>query len=202
MNSGATSERVFDALKRRVIAGVFRPGERLDPARLGEDLHSSATPVRDALHVLVGEGLVETRTGDGFHLATIDAPALEDLYEWNAALVLLALRAWPANWRPPAEGGDDPGALVNQADARLFARVATGSPNAEHQRSIRSVNDRLEAIRIAEDSVFPDRSSEIEQLAILVERGDRMALRPAIAAYHRRRRRAAAEIVRAVYRPL
>ena len=32
MNSGATAERVYDVLKRRIMDHAFKPGDRLDPA--------------------------------------------------------------------------------------------------------------------------------------------------------------------------
>lgn len=95
MNSGATAERVHEALKRRIMGREFRPGDRLDPAVLAAPLSSSVTPVRDALHLLTGEGLVETRTSGGFHIPALDEPALKDLYDWSAELLALAIRGWP-----------------------------------------------------------------------------------------------------------
>lgn len=80
MNSGFTSERVYSALKRRLLSSEFKPGDRLDPALLSETLSSSVTPVRDVLNILRGEGLVETRTGEGFFRPLLTAPDLEDLY--------------------------------------------------------------------------------------------------------------------------
>ena len=67
MNSGPTSERVYGALRERILANVFAPGARLDPAVLASELASSVTPVRDALHLLAGEQLVEVRPGDLIH---------------------------------------------------------------------------------------------------------------------------------------
>ena len=49
MNAGPTAERVYDTLKRAMMERRFRPGDRLDPAMLAEDLNSSTTPVREAL---------------------------------------------------------------------------------------------------------------------------------------------------------
>src|SRR3546814_20892343 len=75
-------ERVYDAIKQRIMAHEFRPGDRLDPAVLAELLASSVTPGRDALHMLAGEGLVEARTSGGFHLPSIDEPGPEDVSAW------------------------------------------------------------------------------------------------------------------------
>lgn len=202
MNSGPTAERIYDAIKRRVLGHEFRPGERLDPARLGDELHSSVTPVRDALHILTGEGLVETRTSEGFHVPAIDAPALQDLYQWNAQILLLALRAWPRGKVEIAHEAEDPRFDGENGTARLFAQIAALSINAEHSRAIASANDRLLSARLAEGHVLPEPDAENDAMALALSRRDTTALRPLILAYHRRRDRAAAAIVRALYRQL
>jgi DNA-binding GntR family transcriptional regulator len=199
MNPGATAERVYVALKRRILDLGYRPGERLDPARLGEELFSSVTPVRDALHILTGEALVEARASEGFHVTAIDGPALQDLYEWNAQLVLIAIRAWrsPRADMPRLEPDD---ADLPAATAQLFAQIARHSPNVEHLRAILSANDRLHAARHAELPVLPEMQKELAELSGLVAGGNAGELRRSINAYHRRRRRAAANIVRSLYR--
>lgn len=204
MNSGATSERVYDALKRRVLERAFRPGERLDPARLGEELHSSVTPVRDVLHILTGERLVETRPSNGFHMPSLDAPALQDLYQWNAQILLLAISAGSArgtdsqvaSQRAPVAAPVAAGVAV----AGLFARIARSSANEEHRRAVASASDRLHAVRLAEPLVFDDIDTELAVLANAFAKAEAAALRRAVTAYHRRRRRQAPAIVRALYR--
>ena len=132
----------------------LRPGERIDVAALAYLLDSSATPVRDALHLLVGEGLAETRAGDGFHVPQIDAPTLTDRYQWNAQLLLLALRGAKSQASnsiapPDASLDGEPAGSVGS----LFARIASRTGNAEHMREIEAVNDRLHAARMAESAV-------------------------------------------------
>src|SRR3546814_4258715 len=62
MSPGATMERVYIELKARAMRGEFAPGERLDPAVLARNLEVSATPVRDALHRLSGERIIDSRS--------------------------------------------------------------------------------------------------------------------------------------------
>lgn len=200
MNAGATSERVYEALKQRILVHGFRPGERLDPAKLGDDLHSSVTPVRDALHLLTGEGLVETRLSGGFHIAAMDAPSLQDLYEWNAQILVLAVRSWPPKDPPFAAEADGRALSGATAAASFFLRVAARSMNVEHRRAVLSANDRLNAARLCEALVIPDGEREIATMRPLLARGDKAGLRREIAAYHRRRHRAAHALVRALYR--
>lgn len=201
MNSGATAERVYDVLKRRIMDHAFKPGDRLDPAVLCESLASSVTPVRDALHVLTGEGLVETRTSDGFHLPQIDEPALKDLYAWNEQVIHRSIRAWPTALAPIASRGE-PREFMSFADrARdLFARIGERSINAEHGRAIESLNARLHAARTIEPHVIEGVETDLEAIGKALDNDDDTALRRLMAPYHRRRQRAAADIVRALYR--
>ena len=59
MSPGQTTDRIYHLLKAQIMRGLKRPGERLDPVWLAADLSASATPVRDALHQLLGERMVE-----------------------------------------------------------------------------------------------------------------------------------------------
>ncbi|HEX8238260.1 MAG TPA: GntR family transcriptional regulator [Allosphingosinicella sp.] len=196
MNSGPTAERVYQALKGLIMGRHFLPGERLEPAALADLLSSSVTPVRDALHLLTGEGLVRTRTGDGFHLPALNEPRLDDLYAWTAEVLILALR----NRSPrsvPREGAERD--LVERT-AALFSAIAARSPNAEHGAVMTSLNDRLHSVRLLELQVLGAIDSELEDMIAADIEDDRRQLARLVGAYHRRRRRHAAELVRAAYR--
>lgn len=197
MNSGQTTERVYDAIKQRIAARACRPGDRLDPSHLAAELNSSVTPVRDALHLLTGEGLVIARVGDGFHVPHIDAPALEDMYAWNLEVLGLAMRGWAAHSGIDAGSASGGGGA---AIASVFAVIAAQAGNAEHVRTIRSLNDRFEAIRVAETIILPGCEEEFDRLLAALRLADTADLRAGLGSYHRRRRRLAAEIVRALYR--
>ncbi len=199
MNSGLTSERVYTALKRRLLDGEFRPGERLDPAHLSETLSSSVTPVRDVLNILRGEGLVETRTGEGFFRPNLTAPDLEDVYDWSDQILALALRQWPAA-PAPAHVYDPATGPIADRTADLFLEIATRSANFEHKRAIVNVNDRLHAARMIEGQVLDDTEAELTAIAQVLANDDARELEKLVFAYHQRRRRAVSDIVRAVYR--
>jgi len=195
MNSCLTSERVYSALKHRLLSGEFKPGERLDPALLSDTLSSSVTPVRDVLNILRGEGLVETRTGEGFFRPHLTVPDLEDLYGWEEQILHLAVRqARDETGAAPATADAD----VAEHTAILFQAMANRSPNAEHGKAIAGLNDRLHAVRIVEMSMLADPAEEILE----IERAwhDRREIARLLTAYHRRRQKASSEIVRAIYR--
>lgn len=200
MNSGATAERVYYALKQQVTGRAFRPGDRLDPAALAEKLSSSVTPVRDALHLLAGEGLVVTRAGEGFHLPSLHEPGLIDLYAWTSEVLLMAVRAWPNQSITAGAPAQATGATLADRTAALFANIAALSVNAEHALAVSALNARLHAVRLVEPHVTDGGAGELEEIEAALSGRDGRALRALLSAYHRRRRRRAAEIVRAAYR--
>ena len=202
MNAGAVSERVYAGVKRRILDRQYRPGDRLDPAALGDALSSSVTPVRDALHRLAGERLVEARTSEGFYLPRIDVAGLGDLYAWAHDVALIALRSRQSVGGlelPPVPDGSSDAVIVTGITA-LFTALGEGSPNLEHRATIASVNDRLHAARLAEIRVLPGLAEELAALRASSAKGSATALRYQITAYFRRRRRRCDEIVRTLYR--
>lgn len=199
MNSGHTAERVFEVLKARILDREFRPGERLDPAHLASTLAASVTPVRDALHLLTGEGLVESRPGGGFHLPSLDEPALRDRYEWASELLTLALRNGSHTTKPYSSVELASGSIASRI-ADLFLLIARSSRNGEHWRAVERLNSRLHTVRLVEPKVLSDAQDELAELEEAIRAGARDRIRRLLQIYHRRRVRAAAEIVRALYR--
>lgn len=197
MNSGATAERVYDTLKRRLLSGALMPGEKLEPAVLADELNSSVTPVRDALHRLTGERLVETRPSEGFHLPQIHEPALRDLYRWNAQLLRMMIGSWPRDVTAPS--ANDLPIDLERATPAFFALFAVRTGNIEFAAQVDAANDRLSVVRTAERQVLASLEDELRALAIDFDHGGNTALVKRVTAYHRRRAVAVPDIVRALY---
>lgn len=196
MNAAPVFDRVYAALKQQLRIGAMPPAARLDPAILAESLAASVTPVRDALHRLAGEQMVQT-TNDGFQAPTLSDLDLRDLYDWNYQLLLLALRTslrTHADFlaRPPAD------AHPAETAEQLFGAIANAAPNFEMRRAIAALGDRLHAIRRAEALVLPNLAEELADLLA----ADLRTLRTQLGRYHRRRIVAASEILRALYRTI
>ncbi|MCI0159362.1 GntR family transcriptional regulator [Leifsonia shinshuensis] len=144
--SGAPREllrdRVYTRLKDAILTGVLLPGERLDEAELRGWLGVSGTPIRQALHTLSLEGLVQTAPQS--HSAVI-APrpeqALETLQTIGVLLAgatLLAVPSLDADERSAIAaqidevvaqlGGGDVPAITRSAEA-LFTSILLSCPN-------------------------------------------------------------------------
>jgi DNA-binding FadR family transcriptional regulator len=193
MSPGVTFERVYFALKERLGSGNHAAGEQLEPAALASDLNSSITPVRDALHRLVGEGLVEAPRSDGFRTPFLTEAGLRHLYSWNAALLDLAARG--PTGRPPDRADAQPEADPLARLEKLFLAVAAAPGNPEHMAAVSRLNERLRPVRRIELALPGVTDGEVEAMTAFLAQGDRRSLRRSIAAYHRRRARLAAEIV-------
>jgi len=147
MSPGPTFDRVYLALKEQLISGRFAPGERLEPVAIGHDLNASITPVRDALHRLVGERMVEAPRHNGFAVPAPTEAELRDLYAWNSELLSVALRGLPA--RPQGAGQERSSQGVSAADleswstADLFRAIARRQANPELEAAIENLSDRL-----------------------------------------------------------
>ena len=85
-------ERTYNSLKADVLAGRFNPGERLTEEHLAKKMGVSRTPVREALHKLASEGLVQPLESRGFTVARDSREEMEDLFDIRAALEGYAIR--------------------------------------------------------------------------------------------------------------
>lgn len=79
--AGVLPDRVYAALKRRVLTCVLKPGQRLVEAELCASLKVSRTPLREALNRLANEGLVVPSPFRGYSVAPLTARDFHDLCE-------------------------------------------------------------------------------------------------------------------------
>ncbi|UGS39120.1 hypothetical protein DSM104329_05552 [Capillimicrobium parvum] len=99
--SVSSSEEAYDAIRRAILDGTLRPGERIIEQRLAQMLEVSRTPVREALHKLERENLV-ARSGRGMAVQTFSADEVFDIYDLRAHLESYAARR-AASRATPAE---------------------------------------------------------------------------------------------------
>ena len=74
------SQTVADWLAQRIITGETVPGERLTEPRIAELAGVSRSPVREALRILAGEGLVEITPRHGARVTHVGVRDARELY--------------------------------------------------------------------------------------------------------------------------
>lgn len=197
MSPGATFERVYNELKRMLAEGELPPGTPIEPALIGKQIASSITPIRDALHRLTGERLVEAPNHNGFRVPLLTEAGLRDLYSWNAQILRLAVR----HVRPSAPEETISAPFLREdvatAIASLFVDVVRPTGSGEHIRVIQHLNDRLASFRRAEAGLLSGLAEEYQALAQNFANGDRARLGQLVDHYHRRRTLAGSHILAA-----
>lgn len=84
--SADTVSQVEQALRLRLAAGEFAPGERLPEARLARRLGVSRTPVREAMRRLVSAGILEHEPNQAPRVPNPSAAELGQLYDLRRLL--------------------------------------------------------------------------------------------------------------------
>lgn len=82
---------VFNTLRKAILKGELKPGERLMEIALAEKLGVSRTPVREAMRKLENEGLVVMAPRRGAQVANITEKDLNDVLEVRIALENLSI---------------------------------------------------------------------------------------------------------------
>ena len=103
------SEYAYKALRQRILDGVLRPGERLLLRPLAEELGLSVMPVRDAVRLLEGDGLVRVESHRGATVTPIEAETVVALIGIRMWLEVLAINdaapgTRPKRWRSCTSG--------------------------------------------------------------------------------------------------
>ena len=91
---GATNsvDRACGVIREAILSGHYGPGDRIKVADLVALTELSPMPLREALRKLEGEGLVEIAPNRGAIARRLDRQFVEDLFEINTELRILALK--------------------------------------------------------------------------------------------------------------
>lgn len=119
-------EVVFMTLRRQILRGELKPGERLMEISLANKLGVSRTPIREAIRMLEHEGLVVMVPRRGAHVAEITRQELNDVLEIRKTLEVLAIQRACANMtdrdiRQLREAEEAFAILVERKDADITA---------------------------------------------------------------------------------
>jgi DNA-binding GntR family transcriptional regulator len=85
-------EHVFDNLKQAIIRGNIAPGEWLVESHIAQMLGISRTPVREAIHKLERERLIERQPRGGFTVLGLNRDEIEETFGIRSVLEGYAAR--------------------------------------------------------------------------------------------------------------
>jgi DNA-binding GntR family transcriptional regulator len=128
-------EAVLAELRRCINDGELRPGDVIRVDAVAEALEVSRIPVREALKIMEGEGLVTHRPHVGYAVPSLNTEEIEEIYWLRALLEGEALR------RALERATDDDRAAARDAYAAADRALTQGDVNAssEHARRFHTV---------------------------------------------------------------
>lgn len=194
-------ENIYAGIKTEVCGGTLLPGQRVNITDMSTRHLCSKSTVRSALNRLVGEGLLEVHTNDGFYRPLVTEQTVRDQYAWNRQVLLLGLEKAIAEGQTektvePFAPSSDPVTDIEH----FFTLVAGLGDSDELLREIRRLNDLLHPLRLQKWALPMDSSAELMALAAAWTTQNHIELRRLIVEYHQRRLDIVPQIVALAYR--
>lgn len=164
------SSLAYDAIKTSIIEGRYLPGQKIGISQIAKQLHMSDIPVREAMHRLGSEGLLEYAPHLGFRVSLPEFENYTDVYEVRqllegeaaeraaknvSSLSLNEMKQLNEEMRVIAQGGDMTifSALNSRFHALLFS--SCGNPVLVRQiEQVGAIYPRTRAIF----AMFPERT--------------------------------------------
>lgn len=149
LENRSTAVIIADRLRDGIVSGAFASGEQINEAHLAQQLQVSRGPVREALHRMVQEGLLEGRPNRGVFVKDVTD---RDIVEVAEAREVIECAAAEVITRMDAAERERVAAALVDAIGPIAAAIALGDRSglrradlAFHQRLVREGrNARLE----------------------------------------------------------
>lgn len=168
-NPSILSAEIFTTLKERIIRWEYPPGYRITEESLCEEFGVSRSPIREALRMLVENGLVEKDPHRRYTIKQPDLKEIDELYELRLALELyvvekLAHQGMPEEtwlklqqaWESLKEQSTSQTVDPSICDEEFHETLASVTGNALLARQIKAIDERLHFVRIY-DITNPER---------------------------------------------
>ncbi len=140
-------EQIADRICTAILAGEYRPGERIQEARLAQTFQVSRGPIREALRLLEQEGLITLSPRRGAQVTTLSIEEVEQLFDIRASLSSLAARQ--------ATHHITPGELAAlRATVDKMARIAKEGGDAQEYTALSSQSGQILAAAARNPRLF------------------------------------------------
>lgn len=163
------SAQIFASIKDRIIRWDYLPGHRFTEQDLCDEFQVSRSPIREALRMLVENGLVDKVPHHGYHVKQPNRGEIEELYDVRLALETfsverVATTGLPAEeaerlrrlWEGLLAGLPQMDANPALADERFHEDLARATGNKTLLDMLCSINERLRFVRLT-DITTPER---------------------------------------------
>ncbi len=181
------TQKAYEQLHTRIVRLQLAPGELIDESQLASELDLSPTAVREAIRLLVHDGLVQVTPRHGLYVAPVSLDDLAQLSEMRVSLeglcarlasqrasedelaVLMALRQ---EHQHPA---DDDSERLFALDHRFHQAIARAAHNKYLARTLETffgLSQRLWYLALPEIGTLPAAIARHVELVQAIKAGD------------------------------
>lgn len=155
-----SSPEIYTTLRQMILESELAPGSRVTESELAAKFRVSRTPIREALHRLEVEGLLEIRPKQGCFIRPVDIEKIGNYYAVRVALETMAIELacelmpddelkrlaeyWNPAKRPRRIDAVDE---IKTAEEAFHVTLAEHSGNPVLADYLRDVNDHIRVIR-------------------------------------------------------
>lgn len=163
------SNQVYDILKEMIADYRFSPGTRINVEQIAKEVGASRTPVWEAVHRLIQEGLLENIPNRGVFMVALKPEKAIELYEVRNALEALAVRHAAVNidgktLKKMRKSIEEQAKVVEQEDLvgysqldyDFHALVYEASRNKTLQEMLQTVKSKMRPISLHINLVLAD----------------------------------------------
>lgn len=185
VNRQRLSKQVYDILKEMIANYRFNPGTRINVEQIAKEVGASRTPVWEAVHRLIQEGLLENIPNRGVFMVTLSPEQAIELYEVRDALEGLAARLAAVNidtkiLKKMKKCLDEQTKIVenedligySKLDYEFHALVYEASRNKTLQEMVQTVKNKMRPISLHITPILSDLYKDHLELFEALERHD------------------------------
>jgi DNA-binding GntR family transcriptional regulator len=169
--ASSLSTEIFTSLKERIIHWEYPPAHRFTEEELCDEFGVSRSPVREALQMLVENGLVMKEAYRGYSVRQPDLEEIHDLYDVRLALEFFVIEWLTSHGIPDAEWKQLRDTWQNilehlpqrtadfaENDESFHEELAARTGNKALVQYLRNIDERLHFVRTT-DITTPERLS-------------------------------------------
>ena len=128
------ADQIFEQLERDILSGKYARGELLTELRLSEELGVSRTPIREAIHRLEQEHILE-EAGRGVTVVGISRQDMMDMYE-----IRIRIEGLAAEWAALRISEEE---LGRMRDTLELQRFYTEKSDGNHSDRIKNLDSQF-----------------------------------------------------------
>ena len=170
MSEKNLSGSVYATLSERILRWDYLPGHRITEEGLCNEFGVSRSPVREALHMLSENGLIERKPRLGYRVRLLDFKEINELYELRLAIEEFVvaricgegmdetnIEELTVFWTNLLKGLPETAHLVPAADEGFHESLSRLLRNETLEEALRDIDRRIHFVRMS-DITSPERA--------------------------------------------